>query len=43
MPYLKCVDADEAKYIFKEIHRGICGNHAGPISFVSKAIKTGYF
>ena len=43
MPYLKCVDNDEAKYILEEIHGGICGNHAGPRSLVSKAIKTGYF
>ena len=43
MPYLKCVDADEAKYILEEIHGGIYGNHAGPRSLVSKAIRTGYF
>ena len=43
MPYLKCVNADEAKYILEEIHGGICGNHAGPRSLVSKAIRTGYF
>ena len=43
MPYLKCVDEDEAKYILEEIHEGICGNHAGPRSLVSKVIRTGYF
>ena len=43
MPYLKCVDVDEAKYILEEIHGGICGNHAGPRSLVNKAIRTGYF
>ena len=43
MSYLKCVDADEAKYILEEIHGGICGNHADPRSLVNKAIKTGYF
>ena len=43
MPYLKCVDADEAKYILEEIHGGICGNHAGPRSLVNKAIRTSYF
>ena len=43
MPYLKCVDADETKYILEEIHGGICGNHAGPRSLVNKAIRTGYF
>ena len=43
MPYLKCVDEDEAKYILKEIHEGIYGDHAGPKSLVSKVIRTGYF
>ncbi|XP_075649727.1 uncharacterized protein LOC142620211 [Castanea sativa] len=43
MPYLKCVDKNEAKYILEEVHEGICGNHAGPRSLVSKIIKTGYF
>ena len=43
MPYLKCVDVDEAKYILEEIHGGICGNHAGPRSLVNKAIRTDYF
>ena len=26
MPYLKCVDQDEAKYILEEIHEGVCGD-----------------
>ena len=43
MLYLKCVDDDEAKYILEEIYEGIYGDHAGPRSFVSKVIRTGYF
>ena len=43
MPYLKCVDQDEAKYILEEIHERVCGDHAGPRSLVSKVIWTGYF
>ena len=42
MPYLKCVEEDEAKYILEEIHKGLCGDHAGLRSLVSKIIKTGY-
>ena len=42
MPYLKCVDEDEAKYILEEIHIGICGDHASPRS-LSKVIRKGYF
>ena len=43
MPYLKCVDEEEAKYILEEIHEGICRDHVGPRSLVSKVIQTGYF
>ena len=43
MPYFKCVDEDEAKYILEEIHKRICGDHAGPRSLVSKVIRIGYF
>ena len=43
MPYLKCVDEDEAKYILEEIHEGVCGDHAGPKSLVSKVIWISYF
>ena len=43
MPYLKCVDEEEAKYILKEIHEGVCGDHVSPRSLVSKVIRTGYF
>ena len=43
MPYLKCVDEEEAKYILEEIHEGVCGDHAGPRSMVSKVIRIGYF
>ena len=43
MPYLKCVDKDEAKYILEEVHEGVCRDHVGPRSLVSKVIRTGYF
>ena len=43
MPYLRCVDEEEAKYILEEIHKGVYGDHVGPRSLVSKVDKTGYF
>ncbi|XP_075665233.1 uncharacterized protein LOC142634869 [Castanea sativa] len=43
MPYLKCVNEEEAKYILREVHEGICGDYAGLRSLVSKVIQTGYF
>nr|XP_023928485.1 uncharacterized protein LOC112039814 [Quercus suber] len=38
MPYLRCVDEKEATYILKEIHEGVCGDHAGPRSLTGKII-----
>ena len=38
MPYLKCINKEEAKYILEEIHEGICGDYACPRSLVSKVI-----
>ena len=43
MPYLKCVDEDEAKYILEEVHEGVCRDHVGSRSLVSKVIRIGYF
>ena len=43
MPYLKCVDEDEAKYILEEIHEGVYRDHTDPRSLVSKVIRTSYF
>ncbi|XP_065632981.1 uncharacterized protein LOC112035103 [Quercus suber] len=43
MPYLRCVDEGEAEYILREVHKGICGDHAGPRSLVRKIMRTGYF
>ena len=43
IPYLKCVDEEEAQYILTEIHQGICGDHADSKSLVNKVIRTGYF
>ena len=43
MPYIKCVEESETKYILEEIHEGVCGYHIGPKSLVSKIIRTCYF
>ncbi|XP_076916154.1 uncharacterized protein LOC143575745 [Bidens hawaiensis] len=29
-PLLRCVDAEDANYLIREVHEGICGLHAGP-------------
>ena len=43
MPYLKYVDEEKAKYVLKEIHEGVCEDHVGRRSLVSKVIRAGYF
>ena len=43
IPYLKCTDEEEAKYILEEIHEGVCGDHACFRSLVRTVIKTCYF
>ena len=43
LPYLKCVEEDEVRYILEGVHEGICEDHVGPRSLISKITKTGYF
>ena len=43
MPYLKCINEEEANYILEEIYERICGDHAGLKFLVNKVIRTGYF
>lgn len=43
MAYLRCVEEEEAKYILEEVHEGVCRDHIGLRSLVSKIIKTGYY
>ena len=42
MPYLRCVNEEEAKYVLKEIHEGICGDHTSSRSLIGKVIQTSY-
>jgi len=27
--YLRCLSSEEANYVMREVHEGICGNHSG--------------
>ncbi|XP_022014370.1 uncharacterized protein LOC110913858 [Helianthus annuus] len=42
-PLLKCLDPEQASYIIKEIHYGICGIHAGTKMIVTKVRNAGYY
>ncbi|XP_076901247.1 uncharacterized protein LOC143555614 [Bidens hawaiensis] len=42
-PLMRCVDTEDANYLIREIHEGICGLHAGPRNTVAKNMKVGYY
>ena len=42
-PYLRCLDSEEADYVMREIHEGICGNHSGGRALAHKIIRQGYY
>ena len=42
-PYLRCLGHEEANYVMREIHKGICRNHLGAWSLVHKLIRAGYY
>ncbi|XP_076940737.1 uncharacterized protein LOC143610028 [Bidens hawaiensis] len=42
-PLLRCVDPQDANYLLREIHEGICCVHAGPRMVVAKIMITGYY
>ena len=37
-PYLRCLSHEEADYVMREVHEGICGNHLGARLLVHKLI-----
>ena len=41
--YLRCDNTAEADYVFREIHEGICGNHARARSLAGKELRVGYY
>ena len=43
LPYLRCASSEEGDYVLREIHKGICGNHARARSLAGKALKAGYY
>ena len=42
-PYLRSLGAEEADYVMREVHEGICGNHLGSRSLVDKLVRVGYY
>ena len=42
-PYLRCLGNEEANYVLREVHEGICENHSGSRSLVHKLVRAGYY
>ena len=42
-PYLRCLGTEEADYVMREVHEGICRNHSGSRSLVYKLVRAGYY
>nr|KYP43116.1 Retrovirus-related Pol polyprotein from transposon 17.6 [Cajanus cajan] len=42
-PLLKCLNPDEADYVMREVHEGICGMHSRARTTVSKLLRAGYY
>ena len=42
-PYLRCLSHDEADYVMREVHEGICENHSKARLLVHKLIRAGYY
>ena len=42
-PLLKCVTAEQAQYIIKELHEGICGYHSDARTMTTRILRAGYF
>ncbi|RDX70518.1 hypothetical protein CR513_50231, partial [Mucuna pruriens] len=40
---LRCVDEDEATYVIREVHEGVCGTHIGGRTLTRKIAKVGYY
>ena len=42
-PYLRCLGNEEADYVMREVHEGICGNHSRSRSLIHKLVQAGYY
>ena len=42
-PLLKCIGKEDANYLLREVHEGICGNHIGARALAGKTLRQGYY
>ena len=42
-PILKCLGKEDANYVLREVHEGICDNHIEARSLAAKTLRQGYY
>ena len=42
-PLLKCIGKEDANYVLKDVHEGICGNHIGARALAGKTLRQGCY
>uniref|UniRef100_A0A2N9J3I5 Integrase catalytic domain-containing protein n=1 Tax=Fagus sylvatica TaxID=28930 RepID=A0A2N9J3I5_FAGSY len=42
-PHLRCLSPEEANYVIREVHEGICRNHSGARALAHKLTRAGYY
>ena len=42
-PILKCIAREDANYVLREVHEGVCGNHTGARALTGKVLRQGYY
>ena len=42
-PLLKCIGKEDANYVLREVHEGICENHIGARTLAGKTLRQGYY
>ena len=42
-PLLKCIGKEDANYVLREVHEGLCGNHIGARALAGKTLRQGYY
>jgi hypothetical protein len=40
---LKCLPNEDADYVLREVHHGVCGNHSGAKALANKVVRAGYY
>ncbi|XP_047181154.1 uncharacterized protein LOC124847654 [Vigna umbellata] len=43
MPMMKCLSVEEAEYVMRELHEGICGRHTGGLALRARMLRARFF